>query len=239
STSSSLLRRTNSAQVKSVSCVSGPATDFTWAEFVRRNNDELVNTWGNLVNRTVSMIAKNIGDIPPAGDLTDTDHALLERSRAAFGTVGGLIERHRQKQAIGEAMRVAADANAYLSEQAPWKLRNDDPDRMRTVLHVAAQVVDDCNRLLAPFLPHSAEQVAQALGHTKSVTPGPEIREVDDLDGGPAYPVITGDYSEQAPWESRPLDVGTPLQPPKPIFAKLESSVVDEELARLEEEART
>jgi methionyl-tRNA synthetase len=220
--------------------VAGPETqdtDFTWAEFVRRNNDELVDTWGNLVNRTVSMMAKNVGSIPEAGRLVDADHALLETSRKAFATVGGLIERHRQKQAIGEAIRVAADANAYLSAQEPWKLKNTDPERMRTVLHVTAQVVDDCNRLLAPFLPHSAEKVAQALGHTGRVTPGPEIREVDDLDGGPSYPVLTGDYSEQAPWESRPLDVRTSLQPPRPIFTKLDPGVVDEELARLEEKA--
>jgi methionyl-tRNA synthetase len=220
--------------------VAGPETqdtDFTWAEFVRRNNDELVDTWGNLVNRTVSMIARNVGSIPEAGQLVDADHALLETSRKAFGTVGGLIERHRQKQAIGEAMRVASDANAYLSGQEPWKLKNTDPDRMRTVLHVAAQVVDDCNRLLAPFLPHSAQKVSDALGHSKAVTPGPQIREVDDLDGGPGYPILTGEYSEQAPWESRPLDVGTRLQPPRPIFAKLDRSVVDEELRRLEGEA--
>ncbi len=180
------------------------------------------------------MMAKNVGSIPEAGELTDADRDLLATSRAAFGAVGGLIERHRQKQAIGEAMRVAGEANAYLSGQEPWKLKNADPERMRTVLHVAAQVVDDCNRLLAPFLPHSAEKVAAALGHSRTVTPGPEIREVDDLDGGPSYPILTGAYSEQAPWESRPIDVGTPLQPPKPVFTKLDSSVVDEELARLE-----
>jgi methionyl-tRNA synthetase len=220
--------------------VAGPETqdtDFTWSEFVRRNNDELVDTWGNLVNRTVSMIAKNVGSVPEQGRLVDADHVLLETSRKAFETVGGLIERHRQKQAIGEAMRVASDANAYLSGQEPWKLKNTDPERMRTVLHVAAQVVDDCNRLLAPFLPHSAQKVSNAFGHTQAVTPGPEIREVDDLDGGPAYPIITGEYSVQAPWESRPLDVGTPLQPPSPIFKKLDQSVVDEELRRLEGEA--
>jgi methionyl-tRNA synthetase len=220
--------------------VAGPETqdtDFTWAEFVRRNNDELVDTWGNLVNRTVSMMARNVGSIPEAGRLADADHALLETSRKAFDTVGGLIERHRQKQAIGEAMRVASEANAYLSGQEPWKLRNTDPERMRTVLHVAAQVVDDCNRLLAPFLPHSAQKVSAALGRTRAVTPGPEIREVDDLDGGPAYPILTGEYSVQAPWESRPLDVGTSLQPPSPIFKKLDQSVVDEELRRLEGEA--
>ncbi|MGH3354880.1 MAG: methionine--tRNA ligase [Nocardioidaceae bacterium] len=220
--------------------VAGPETqdtDFTWAEFVRRNNDELVNTWGNLVNRTLSMIAKNVGSIPAAGELGDADRALLQTSQAAFDTVGGLIGRHRQKQAIGEAMRVAGEANAYLSEQAPWKLRSDDPERMRTVLHVAAQVVDDCNRLFAPFLPHAAQRVSDALGHTGAVSPGPEIREVDDLDGGPGYPIITGDYSEQASWASRPLDVGTAVQPPQPVFTKLDPGVVDDELRRLEVEA--
>src|SRR3982751_2611393 len=76
--------------------VAGPEnqdTDFTWAEFLRRNNDELVAGWGNLVNRTVSMAAKNFGAIPPAGELTEADRTLLETARAAFGTVGGLIER--------------------------------------------------------------------------------------------------------------------------------------------------
>jgi methionyl-tRNA synthetase len=220
--------------------VAGPETqdtDFTWAEFVRRNNDELVNTWGNLVNRTVSMIAKNVGSIPEAGDLTDADRALLATSESAFDTVGGLIARHRQKQAIGEAMRVAMEANGYLSQQAPWKLRTEDPDRMRTVLHVTAQVVDDCNRLLAPFLPHSAQRINEALGRSGAVSPGPEIREVDDLDGGPGYPILTGDYAEQSAWSRQPVVAGTPLEPPTPIFTKLDPSVVDDELARLDESA--
>ncbi len=217
--------------------VAGPETqdtDFTWAEFVRRNNDELVSTWGNLVNRTVSMIAKNVGQIPAAGALQDADRELLASARRAFGTVGGLIERHRQKQATAEAMKLATEANVYLSQQAPWKLKNTDPARMETVLHVAAQVVDDCNTMLAPFLPHSAQRVHAALGRTGQVSPGPEIREVDDLDGGAGYPVITGDYSEQASWASHPLAVGTPLDVPSPVFTKLDPGVVDEELARLE-----
>ena len=63
-------------------------TDFTWSEFVRRNNDELVAGWGNLVNRTISMTAKNLGSIPEPGALTDADHALLASSKAAFGRSG-------------------------------------------------------------------------------------------------------------------------------------------------------
>jgi methionyl-tRNA synthetase len=210
-------------------------TDFTWAEFVRRNNDELVAGWGNLVNRSISMAARNFGAIPAIDQLTTADEALLETARAGFATVGDLIGRHRQKAAIGEAMRVVAEANKYLSEQAPWKLKDEaDKPRMGTVLHVALQVVSDANTLLSPFLPHSAQKVHELLGNTGVHQPMPSIVEVDDLDGGPAYPVLTGDYTGGAKWASVPLVAGTPLAAPKPVFRKLEPSVVDEELARLE-----
>ena len=220
--------------------VAGPETqdtDFTFTEFVRRNNDELADTWGNLVNRTVSIAAKNIGSIPEAGELTDEDHSLLTTTREAFGTVGKLIEGHRQKAAISEAMRVAGEANAYLSQQEPWKVRKLDPARFATILHVALQAVDDCNKLLAPFLPFSAEIVHTLLGREGRITGQVELREVDDLDGGPGYPIISGDYSDTLPWRSDPIVPGTPLSAPTPLFPKLDDSVVDEELARLESQA--
>jgi methionyl-tRNA synthetase len=218
--------------------VAGPETtdtDFTWAEFLRRTNDELVAGWGNLVNRSISMAAKNFGAIPPVAPagLTEADQALLTTAREAFGTVGGLIERHRQKQAISEAMRVVADANRYLSEQAPWKLKDTDRERMGTILHVALQVVSDCNTLLTPFLPHAAQQIHEQLGGAGVHAPMPEIRQVEDLDGGPAYPILTGDYSVGARWEPVGLPVGRELRAPKPVFRKLDPSIVDEELARL------
>jgi methionyl-tRNA synthetase len=209
-------------------------TDFTWAEFVRRNNDELVAGWGNLVNRSISMAARNFGAIPPVSDLTDADEALLGVARTGFATVGDLIGKHRQKAAIGEAMRVVAEANKYLSEQAPWKLKDEAAKpRMGTILHVALQVVSDANTLLSPFLPHSAQKVHELLGNTGVHQPMPSIVEVDDLDGGPGYPVLTGDYTGGAKWASVPLVAGTPLAAPKPVFRKLDPSVVDEELARL------
>ncbi|MFI1991268.1 methionine--tRNA ligase [Actinoplanes sp. NPDC020271] len=209
-------------------------TDFTWAEFVRRNNDELVAGWGNLVNRSISMAAKNFGAIPPAVDLTPEDLALLEVAKTGFATVGELIGKHRQKAAIGEAMKVVAEANKYLSEQAPWKLKDESQkERQGTILHVALQVVRDANTLLTPFLPHSAQKVHELLGGTGVHAPMPEIVEVEDLDGGPGYPVLMGDYMVGARWESVPLVAGTPLSAPKPVFRKLEPSVVDEELARL------
>jgi methionyl-tRNA synthetase len=215
--------------------VAGPEstdTDFTWSEFLRRNNDELVASWGNLVNRSIAMASKNFGAVPAAGTLTDADRTLLETAKAAFDTVGGLIARQRLKAAITEAMRVVGDANKYLSDQAPWKIK-DDPERLGTILHVALQVVSDCNVLLTPFLPHSAQKIHELLGGTGVHAPMPEIHEVSDLDGGPGYPILTGDYTVGAKWESVPLQVGRPLQPPKPVFKKLDPSIVDEELARL------
>ncbi len=208
-------------------------SDFTWSEFVRRTNDELVAGWGNLVNRTATLIAKNFGEIPKAGELTAEDQALLDSVEAAFGVVGDLIGRHRQKQAIGEAMRTVAEVNKYVSDSEPWKIK-DDPDRLGTILHVMAQCVADLNLVLSPFLPFAANEVDKALGGAGDVAPMPHIEEVEDLDGGAPYPIITGEYSGFPAWERRPLVPGTPVAKPTPIFTKLDPSVVDEELARLE-----
>ncbi|MCK9870931.1 methionine--tRNA ligase [Nocardiopsis dassonvillei] len=214
-------------------------TDFTWAEFVRRNNDELVAAWGNLVNRSISMAAKNLGEIPAAGELTDEDRRVLEDSRAAFARVGERLERSQFKAGLQEAMRTVAEANKYISDQAPWALKKTDPERMATVLHVALQLVQDANTLLTPYLPESANKVYAMLGGTGTWTGMPRIDAGRDTIGGSEeeveYPVITGDYADnEARWESRPIAVGTPLGRPEPLFAKLDQSVVDEELARLE-----
>jgi methionyl-tRNA synthetase len=211
-------------------------SDFTWSEFVRRTNDELVAGWGNLVNRTANLIAKNFGEIPPAGALTGIDEALLATVEGAFGTVGDLIARHRQKAAIGEAMRAVAEVNRYVSDSEPWKLKGDDErERLGTVLHVVAQCVADLNLLLAPFLPFSANEVDKAFGGSGEIAPMPRLEEAEDLDGGAGYPVITGDYTTAPAWQRHPIVVGTPVAKPTPVFTKLDPVVVDEELARLAE----
>jgi len=215
--------------------IAGPEnqdTDFTWSEFVRRNNDELVATWGNLVNRAVSFAARNIGSIPAPGELTDADHALLQTSARAFATVGEHLSSSRFKFAITEAMRTVAEANKYFSEQAPWHLRESDPARMRTILHVALQAVDDAKTLLTPFLPRSSQAVYAMLGGSGDWSGMPRLETVDE-EGAPSYPVITGSYDSSVRWGTRPIAVGTPLSVPAPLFTKLDASVVDEEIARL------
>lgn len=233
-----MLSRYDADALRYYLCSAGPEnqdTDFTWTEFVKRVNTELVAGWGNLVNRTVSMTANNLGRIPEAGPLTDPDRSLLQRSREAFGTVGDLLARSRQKQALTEVMRVVADANKYLSDNAPWALRDTDPDRMASVLHVALQVVDDAKTLLTPFLPSSSAKVHAQLGGTGRWAAMPDLVEVDEelAVGTPSYSILTGDYDTGARWESTPLRPGTPIAPPSRLFRKLDPSVVDSELSRM------
>src|SRR6201991_3199502 len=204
----------------------GPETqdvDFTWDEFVRRVNFELANEWGNLVNRSISMAHKNVGAIPAPTRPEQADVLLTEQARKAFGVVGEHLRRNRFRAAIAETMRVAQSANKYLSDQEPWK-RKDDPERRDTILHTALQVVSDVNTMFTPFLPHASQQVYQALGGEGVWAAQPEVREVDDLDiAGRTYPIITGDYQrEQARWESTPIEVGRPLAKPTPLFTKLD-----------------
>jgi methionyl-tRNA synthetase len=220
--------------------VAGPETsdsDFTWAEFKRRTNDELVATWGNLVNRTATLLNKNLGSLPELGALEPVDIAILDASEAAFATIGGLIAQQRQRQAVSEAMRVVSDANKYLGETQPWKLKNTDPVRMATVLGVAAQLVSDANTFLSPFLPHSAQRIHEALGGTGLFAPMPVINEVEDLDlPGRHYPVMQGDYSALAgTWKRRTLTPGTPIPAAKVIFTKLDDHIVEDEVARMAE----
>ena len=103
------------------------------------------------------------------------------------------------------------------------------------MLHVAAQCLNDCDLVLASCLPFSANAGDKVRGGHGDIAPMPRIDEVDDLDGGPSYPVITGDYRAARAWGRHPLAVGIPVARPTPVFTKLDPSVIDEELARLRE----
>jgi methionyl-tRNA synthetase len=222
-------------------CAAGPETSdaaFTWSDFVTRNNSELVAGWGNLVNRTAAMIAKNFGEIPAAGALEPVDVEVLEAVRNGFDSVGALLRHHKLRAGIAEALRVVGEVNKYLTVTEPYKMKDPTQrERLGTVLHVAAQCVSDCNTLMAPFLPHAANKVHLVLGGEGEFVPMPRIDIVSDLDPGVGpnpddYPVITGEYSSTPRWERRPVRVGAPVAKPTPVFTKLDPSVVEEELAR-------
>ena len=223
----------------------GPETsdsDFTWAEFVRRTNGELVAGWGNLVNRAASMIAKKFGEIPAPGELQDIDRALLDAIEAGFETVGNLIRHHRQKAALSEAMRLVGEANKYVTDTEPFKLKAPEQrERLATVLWTLAQAVADLNLMLSPFLPHAANDIDRVMGGEGAIAPMPHIEEVEELDpqvlpadfeGRAGYPIITGDYTHVPTWERHPITPGTPIAKPTPVFVKLDEAIVEEELAR-------
>ena len=217
--------------------IAGPETsdsDFTWAEFVRRNNSELVAAWGNLVNRTATMVAKNFGEIPAAVELEDVDREILDAVRGGFETVGDAIAHHRQRAALAEIMRLVGEANAYVTRTEPFKLKAPEVrDRLATVLNTLIQVVSDLNTMMSVFLPHSSNAIDVVLGGAGNLAPMPSLVEVEDLDGGDPYPIITGDYTDLRPWASVQVVPGTPISKPKPVFQKLDESVVEEELDRL------
>ncbi|AHI22320.1 methionyl-tRNA ligase [Corynebacterium vitaeruminis DSM 20294] len=219
--------------------VAGPETndtDFTWEEFVRRVNNELANGWGNLVNRAVSMAYKNFGAVPAPAALEPADEAILAQADKAMAEVGEALAHSHFKQGITAVMHVVGEANAYIAEMEPWKLAKDDSQRERlaTVLWTALQVISDCNVMLTPYLPHTAQKVHETLGREGVWAATPEIREVVDdepleLVGvglpelGQTYPIITGDYAnQQATWGRVEVVPGTELAKPKPLIAKLD-----------------
>lgn len=217
--------------------IAGPETsdsDFTWEEFVRRNNSELVAGWGNLVNRTAAMIAKNFGEIPTPGSRESIDDELLATVTKGFETVGNFIANHQQRAALSEIMRIVGEANTYVSRTEPFKMKAPElRERLATVLHTLIQAVSDINTMMSVFLPHSSNAIDLVLGGNGTIAPMPELIETEDIDNGHPFPIISGDYSHVREWAPREVVPGTPIAKPSPVFQKLDDSVVAEELERL------
>jgi methionyl-tRNA synthetase len=208
-------------------------TDFTWAEFVRRNNDELVANWGNLVNRTLTNAHRHFGRVPDAGELTDADQALLGEVESGFETVGAQIEQARFRAGLAEAMRLASRVNQYVSDQAPWALVESDLQRAGTVLHVALRAIDNLKILFTPFMPFSSQRLHELLGYDTVIAGELESREISEETV--PYTVLTGDYRDWVGrWEASALPAGQTLLEPQPLFRKLDAAhVVAEELERM------
>ncbi|MEI7770606.1 MAG: methionine--tRNA ligase [Chloroflexales bacterium] len=217
--------------------IAGPEnqdTDFTWAEFVRRNNDELVATWGNLVNRTLTNVYKNFGSVPQPGALSESDHALIGHVEGGFAVIGELLEAARFKAAISEAMRLAGLVNIYLSEQEPWKVIKVDRERAATIWYVALRCVDSLKIFFTPFLPFSSQRLHAYLGYDGYIAGPLEFTHYTEANGS-SHRVLTGDYTAWVGrWEIGDLPVGQALREPRPLFKKLDEKVVEEELARLD-----
>jgi methionyl-tRNA synthetase len=215
-------------------------TDFTWAEFSRRNNDELVATWGNLVNRTLTSAYRTFGAVPEPGPLRPEDEALLASIPGKFNEVGAEIEAARFRAALAAAIELARDANRYLNDSAPWALIETDRERAGTILYTALRTIDSLKTLLTPFLPFSSQTLQELLGYEGWLAGPIELREVSQ-EGGGSHTVLTGDYDTWVgSWSPSELPPGRKLREPRPLFKKLDADkVVEEELGRLEQAADT
>jgi methionyl-tRNA synthetase len=211
-------------------------TDFTWADFVRRNNDELVATWGNLAHRTLVNAHRRFGEVPRPGALTVDDKKLVETVESGFTKIGAQLEEARFRAALQELLHLSALVNQYLTETEPWKLIATDKERAATVLYVALRCVDALKVMFAPFLPFSSQKLHEYLGYDGAIAGAPERRTVRESDGS-THDVLTGDYAKtKASWAAPGLPAGQKLRSPEPLFKKLDADVVvAEELRRMEE----
>jgi methionyl-tRNA synthetase len=217
--------------------INGPESadsDFTWSEFLRRNNDELVATWGNLAHRVLSFTYKNFQAVPRPGALADVDQAMLTAAEAAFGTVGGHLEAARFKLAITEAMALAQKANQYLNVKAPWQTIKTDRQAAATTLYVALRVIDSLKILLCPFLPHTCQRLHEYLGYDGFIAGPLEFKTIDEGNGRTHRGLTCEPTTWVGKWEPSALQADQALRPPLALFKKLDDGIVAEELARME-----
>jgi methionyl-tRNA synthetase len=183
-------------------------TDFSWREFFRRNNDELVATYGNLVNRVLTFVYRNFDCcVPQSGKLDEPSRKLMAQAGETLNTVGDFIAQCRFKQGMMAAMSLAQEANRYLDDKSPWKVIKDDKPAAATSLYVALGVISALKVVLYPFLPFSSQKLHQMMGFDGTI--------------------------EDDGWKLRLPTGRQKLGEPEPLFVKLDEKLIEEETARL------
>jgi methionyl-tRNA synthetase len=176
-------------------------TDLSDDEIIRRVNEELVATWGNLVNRVLTIAGRNFaGKVPDRGNIETVDRELIDATDAALVEAGELLNAVELRAALRVAMHAATEVNAYLNAQEPWKVLDRNVDRAGSILWSAIQAISGIRVALAPFIPDATE----TLGATLGLPPTPDNW---------ARPEVSG---------------GTELGEVSPLFTKLEREVLDD-----------
>ncbi len=185
--------------------------DFTWKDFQARNNSELADILGNLVNRSLSFVEKHYeGRVPPAGGLLDADTAVLNCIGEATGRIGHALEEFQVRRAVTELMDLARSGNKYFNDAAPWKSIKTDRVRCATILNTTLQLEAALAVLMEPFLPFSAEKLWRMLN-------------------------APGSHRDQR-WHSVPglrLADNEPLGKREILFRKIEDDVIEAQIAKL------
>ncbi len=208
-------------------------TDFSWYDFWRKNNDELLATWGNLAHRVLTFTYRNFDQkVPDPGELTPEDQAILQKVEGAFEPVGDLIGKAHFKAALAEVMAVAHEANRYLDEREPWKVMKEDRRAAAATIYVMLGIINSLKVLFYPFLPFSSQRLHEYLGCEGSLMGASRIETFEE-DGKTHEALVYDPPTAKVSWAPSSLPAGQVLKQPEPLFKKLDESVVEEELARL------
>ena len=189
-------------------------SNFTWEEFVRRNNDELVATFGNLVNRVLSMIHRNFdGVVPTQTAIGDAELAINKLAESALISISGSIEACRFREGLSQGMSLAREVNRYLDDKAPWSAIKTDRTSAAITLVNSINIINCLKTVLHPYLPFSTQALQEMLGLTGKV--------------------------EANGWRWNPQEIsgGHKLGKLERLFTKFDDSVVEEELNRIGSEA--
>lgn len=184
--------------------------DFTWADFQAKNNNELLAIFGNFVNRTVVLSHKYYGGIiPECGQLTDYEKEIIEKMKEFPSRIGDSIEHYKFREAQAELMNLARLGNKYLTDTEPWKKQKEDPEYVKTILHLSLQICASLSILCEPFLPFTAKKLQNIL----------KIENKNWKDGG----------------RSDLLKAGNPLNPAEYLFEKIEDETIAKQVQKLED----
>ncbi|MBH8567936.1 methionine--tRNA ligase [Microvirga sp. STS02] len=212
-----------------VLCANAPETkdnDFTWKDFQARNNNELVATLGNFVNRAAVLTHKFFeGKVPELGELQPIDQDAFAQLAEFPAKIGELIENYRFRDALAEVINLARLGNKYLAETQPWHLIKTDAARTGTVLNVSLQIAASLAPLLEPFLPESAQKLATMLnlelgnwtsaGRTDALAAGHQLREAVLLFGKIEDAVVETQVQKLLDTKKENQLANTPVTPPK------------------------
>ncbi len=185
--------------------------DFAWKDFQTRNNSELADVLGNLVNRSLSFIERHFdAKVPAAGELSEQDQAILSGAVETSQKIGNSLEDFQVRRATAELMELARAGNKYFNDVAPWNTIKSDRTRCATTLNTTIQLQAALAVLMDPILPFSAERLWKMLN-------------------------VPGSHRDRR-WhemENLRLAAGHPLGTKEILFHKIEDSVIEAQIAKL------
>jgi len=183
-------------------------SDFTWADFQAKNNNELLAIFGNFVNRTVVLIHKYYeGIVPELGEITEEEKELITKIEEFPTIIGASIEKYRFREALAELMNLARLGNKYLTDTEPWKVVKTDPERVKTILHLSIQICACLSVLSEPFLPFTSKKLQKMLNI-----------DVHQWDEGGKITL---------------LQSGKTINTPEYLFEKIEDAVIEAQVGKL------